>query len=166
MTERLDQIERILAQTAQQQQANTEAIARIDERLDRISEQQQAMTRQQQAHTEAIARIDERLDRLTENVDRLAQGFDSLVFETQRVVGQGADRLTRLEATTEFLVDAVTRLTQSNQVMSRNIDALTRNMEAAERRAEADRAEFRAEIQRIWQYLMRQYPNGGSAGAS
>ena len=88
--------------------------------------------------------------------------FDSLVFETQRVVGQGGDRLTRLEATTEFLVDSVTRLTRSNHTLSQEVRALTRNMEATERRTEGERAEFRAEIRRIWEYLMRQYPNGSS----
>ena len=54
---RLDQIEAILLQTAQQQQTNTTAIAQL--------------TEQQQANTTAIAQLTAKVDGLTEEVDSL-----------------------------------------------------------------------------------------------
>jgi gamma-glutamyl-gamma-aminobutyrate hydrolase PuuD len=60
--DRLDRIEAILAATAVQQQANTEALTRLEA--------------QTSANTTAI-------DRLTDRVDRLAQRFDGLVSAIQ-----------------------------------------------------------------------------------
>ncbi|BAY50595.1 hypothetical protein SAMD00079811_82240 (plasmid) [Scytonema sp. HK-05] len=54
---RLDQIEAILLQTAQQQQTNTTAIAQL--------------TEQQQTNTTAIAQLTAKVDGLTEEVDSL-----------------------------------------------------------------------------------------------
>ncbi|WP_414589591.1 hypothetical protein [Scytonema sp. PCC 10023] len=54
---RLDQIEAILLQTAQQQQTNTTAIAQL--------------TEQQQVNTTAIAQLTAKVDGLTEEVDSL-----------------------------------------------------------------------------------------------
>jgi gamma-glutamyl-gamma-aminobutyrate hydrolase PuuD len=61
-SDRLDRIEAILAATAVQQQANTEALTRLEA--------------QTSANTTAI-------DRLTDRVDRLAQRFDGLVSAIQ-----------------------------------------------------------------------------------
>ena len=61
-SDRLDRIEAILAATAVQQQANTEALTRLGA--------------QTSANTTAI-------DRLTDRVDRLAQRFDGLVSAIQ-----------------------------------------------------------------------------------
>ena len=64
-SDRLDRIEAILAATAVQQQANTEALTRLEA--------------QTSANTTAIDRLTERIDQLTDRVDRLAQRFDGLV---------------------------------------------------------------------------------------
>ena len=64
-SDRLDRIEAILAATAVQQQANTEALTRL--------------AAQTSANTNAIDRLTERIDQLTDRVDRLAQRFDGLV---------------------------------------------------------------------------------------
>ena len=68
-SDRLDRIEAILAATAVQQQANTEAIGRLE--------------LQTQANAVAIDRLTERVDQLTDRVDRLAQRFDGLVSAIQ-----------------------------------------------------------------------------------
>ena len=68
-SDRLDRIEAILAATAVQQQANTEAIGRLEV--------------QTSANTAAIDRLTDRIDRLTDRVDRLAQRFDGLVSAIQ-----------------------------------------------------------------------------------
>ena len=93
---RLDRIEAILAATAQQQEANTRAIAQLTERMDLISVQQQAtadrldqvavqqqatadrldrMAVQQQAYADRQQRLDERVDRMADRVDRLVSGI-------------------------------------------------------------------------------------------
>ncbi len=54
---RLDQIEAILLQTAQQQQVNTSALAQL--------------TEQQQTNTTALAQLTAKVDGLTEEVDSL-----------------------------------------------------------------------------------------------
>jgi chromosome segregation ATPase len=103
-SDRLDRIEAILVATAVQQQANTEALTRLEaltfanstaidrltERVDRIAVQQQANTEaigrlevQTQANATAIDRLTERFDQLTDRVDRLAQRFDGLVSAIQ-----------------------------------------------------------------------------------
>ncbi|MEG4446991.1 hypothetical protein QUB49_35460 [Microcoleus sp. AT9_B4] len=90
---RLDRIEAILAATAVQQQANTEALTRLEAQtqanttaIDRIAVQQQANTEaigrlevQTLANATAIDRLTDRIDQLTDRVDRLAQRFDGLV---------------------------------------------------------------------------------------
>jgi len=145
MTSKLDQIEQILAQTALMQQAHTEAIARIDTRLESLAEQTAV---QQQTHTEAIARIDARLDRLAAETDRRLAAFEialkNFTEETDR-------RLAALETSMDNL---------SRQVdnTARTVDAVGLTLENSIRHAEVDRAE----IKRIWQYLMRQTPNGDS----
>lgn len=70
--DRLDRIEAILAATAVQQQANTEALTRLEV--------------QTFANSEAIGRLEVQtlanataIDRLTDRVDRLDQRFDGLV---------------------------------------------------------------------------------------
>ena len=68
-SDRLDRIEAILAATAVQQQANSEAIGRLEV--------------QTQANATAIDRLTERVDQLTDRVDRLAQRFDGLVSAIQ-----------------------------------------------------------------------------------
>lgn len=93
---RLDRIEAILVATAQQQEANTRAIAQLTERIDLISAQQQSNTEQldrmavqqqayidrldwmavqQQATTDRQQRLDDRVDRMADRVDRLVSGI-------------------------------------------------------------------------------------------
>ena len=62
-SERLDRIEAILAATAQQQQANSEAIGRLEV--------------QTQANTQAIARLTDRVDGLAERIDSLIRPIQS-----------------------------------------------------------------------------------------
>jgi gamma-glutamyl-gamma-aminobutyrate hydrolase PuuD len=62
-SDRLDRIEAILAATAVQQQANSEAIGRLEV--------------QTQANTQAIDRLTDRVDRLTSRVDGLVSAIQS-----------------------------------------------------------------------------------------
>lgn len=62
-SDRLDRIEAILAATAVQTQANSEAIGRLEV--------------QTQANTTAIDRLTDRIDRLTERVDRMIPPIQS-----------------------------------------------------------------------------------------
>lgn len=61
--DRLDRIEAILAATAVQQQANTEALTRLEA--------------QTSANTTAIDRLTERIDQLTDRVDRMIPAIGS-----------------------------------------------------------------------------------------
>jgi len=62
-SDRLDRIEAILATTAVQQQANTEAIGRLEV--------------QTQANAVAIDRLTERVDRLSDRIDRMIPAIQS-----------------------------------------------------------------------------------------
>lgn len=62
-SDRLDRIEAILAATAVQQQANTEAIGRLE--------------LQTQANAVAIDRLTERVDRLSDRIDRMIPAIQS-----------------------------------------------------------------------------------------
>ena len=77
--DRLDRIEAILAATAVQQQANTEALTRLEVLTFANSEAIGRLEVQTLANATAIDRLTERVDQLTERVDRLAQRFDGLV---------------------------------------------------------------------------------------
>jgi len=78
-SERLDRIEAILAATAVQQQANTEALTRLEAQTFANSETIGRLEVQTLANATAIDRLTERVDQLTDRVDRLAQRFDGLV---------------------------------------------------------------------------------------
>jgi chromosome segregation ATPase len=81
--DRLDRIEAILAATAVQQQANTEALTRLEALTFANSEAIGRLEVQTQANATAIDRLTERIDQLTDRVDRLAQRFDGLVSAIQ-----------------------------------------------------------------------------------
>ena len=78
-SDRLDRIEAILAATAVQQQANTEALTRLEALTFANSETIGRLEVQTLANATAIDRLTERVDQLTDRVDRLAQRFDGLV---------------------------------------------------------------------------------------
>ncbi|MEG3906007.1 hypothetical protein QUB19_27835 [Microcoleus sp. B4-C5] len=78
-SDRLDRIEAILAATAVQQQANTEALTRLEAQTFANSEAIGRLEVQTLANATAIDRLTERIDQLTDRVDRLAQRFDALV---------------------------------------------------------------------------------------
>ncbi|MEG5054585.1 MULTISPECIES: hypothetical protein [unclassified Microcoleus] len=77
--DRLDRIEAILAATAVQQQANTEALTRLEAQTFANSEAIGRLEVQTLANATAIDRLTDRIDQLTDRVDRLAQRFDGLV---------------------------------------------------------------------------------------
>lgn len=64
-SDRLDRIEAILAATAVQTQANSEAIGRLEV--------------QTLANTTAIDRLTDRIDRLTDRIDRLTERVDRMI---------------------------------------------------------------------------------------
>ena len=162
MSERLDQIERILAQTAEQQQANAEAIARLEAKTDLIiSEAQQIFNTDRRriadletetlTLTQNVRALTTNVNTLTENMKALTHSDRVLDFEVGEVVGN----VKTLRTSIEDLTRNVEALTGNLNTLTRNVEALTRNAEISNR-----------EIQRIWEYLMRQYPNGsGSSGA-
>ncbi|MEG3910820.1 hypothetical protein QT979_23150 [Microcoleus sp. w2-18bC1] len=78
-SDRLDRIEAILAATAVQQQANTEALTRLEAQTFANSEAIGRLEVQTLANATAIDRLTDRIDQLTDRVDRLAQRFDGLV---------------------------------------------------------------------------------------
>src|SRR6478672_444255 len=81
--DRLDRIEAILAATAVQQQANTEALTRLEAQTFANSEAIGRLEAQTFANATAIDRLTERIDQLTERVDRVTSRFDGLVSAIQ-----------------------------------------------------------------------------------
>ena len=84
--DRLDRIEAILAATAVQQQANTEALTRLEAQTQANTTAIDRIAVQQQANSEAIGRLEVQtlanataIDRLTERVDRLSDRIDRMI---------------------------------------------------------------------------------------
>jgi chromosome segregation ATPase len=75
--DRLDRIEAILAATAVQQQANTEALTRLEAQTFANSEAIGRLEVQTSANTTAIDRLTERLDRLTQRFEGLTSAIGS-----------------------------------------------------------------------------------------
>ena len=87
---RLDRIEAILAATAIQQQANSEALTRLEAQTKANSEAIDRLEVQTQANTVAIDRLTDRIDQMavqqqasTERLDRMADRVDRLVSGIQ-----------------------------------------------------------------------------------
>ena len=93
-----------------------------------------------------VNEIDERLEELGDEIDLIRTVLNANRRET-RTNSQTAARLNRV--TTE-LSDIARRHQQALQI--------------AERDAERNRQTFQAEIQRIWEYLVRQSNNGRGEG--
>lgn len=75
--DRLDRIEAILAATAVQQQANTEALTRLEAQTFANSEAIGRLEVQTEANTQAIGRLTERVDRMVDRVDRMVSAIGS-----------------------------------------------------------------------------------------
>jgi regulator of sirC expression with transglutaminase-like and TPR domain len=76
-SDRLDRIEAILAATAVQQQANTEALTRLEARTLANTEAIASLETQTSANTAAIDRLTDRLDSLAGRVDRIVTAIQS-----------------------------------------------------------------------------------------
>ncbi|MFB2836995.1 hypothetical protein [Floridanema evergladense] len=139
MTERLDRIEAILQETAQQQQ-QLEQLVQQQQR--QFTEQQQQITQQQQQFAEQRQFAEQQHQQLVTRMD-------SLVFEVQRILGGLSERQNRTEAAIETLVDAVGRLTRNGEADR-----------AVMRETQAQIREMQAEVNQIWQYLLNQRNNG------
>ncbi|MFB2895653.1 hypothetical protein ACE1CI_22330 [Aerosakkonemataceae cyanobacterium BLCC-F50] len=139
MTERLDRIEAILQETAQQQQQlaqQQKQFAQQQQQLEQLVQQQQRQFAEQQ-------------QQLEQQQQQLATRMDSLVFEVQRILGGLSERQNRTEAAIETLVDAVGRLTRNGEADR-----------AIMRESQAQIREMQAEVNQIWQYLLNQRSNG------
>ncbi len=116
----------------------------------------------QQAHAEAIARIDTRLDRFAEETERRLAANDRVAEETERRLAALEIALKNFtEETDRRLAALETSMDNSSRQVdntARTVDAVGLTLENSIRHAEVDRAE----IKRIWQYLMRQTPNSDS----
>ena len=89
-SDRLDRIEAILAATAVQQQANTEALTRLEAQtsanstaIDRLTERVDRIAVQQQINTEAIGRLEVQTQANTTAIDRLTERIDGLIRPIQ-----------------------------------------------------------------------------------
>ncbi len=69
--DRLDRIEAILLQTAQQQQVNTSALAQLTEQQQTNTMAIAQLTLTQHSYTQALAQLTAKVDGLTEEVDSL-----------------------------------------------------------------------------------------------
>jgi len=151
MSERLDRIEEILANLAQQQQITPATLNQVSDRLNQVSEQQQITTRKLDQVSDRLDQVSEQqqhntiaIGKLTKRMDDVTSRFDSLVYETQRIIRNSFGSLERLESSVEVMTDAVTRLTRNA---------------AQDRQAIRD---IQAENRQIWQYLLRKSSNGNS----
>jgi ABC-type transporter Mla subunit MlaD len=107
----------------------------VDERIEQLLKAVESHDQQIEQQSANIDQLTSRLEQQSANIDQLTSRFDSLVSETNRVILRIAEKQERNEAAIESLSDAVGRLTKI---------AL----------------DDRAEIRRIWEYLLSQSGNG------
>jgi|GEM_PF-1646274 methyl-accepting chemotaxis protein len=133
---RIDRIEAVILQVAQQQQTNTEAIKVIVEQVDVMAEKVDVMAEKVDLMAEKVDLMAEKVDLMAEKVDVMAEKVD-VMAEKVDVMAEKVDALS-------------TDMQDFVKVQSAIIDI-----------SETDRATFQAEIRRIWEYLLNQQPNNG-----
>ncbi len=120
----------------------TDRLDRIEATLDRITQRQEQFSEQLQ---EQQRQFDARLDRLAQTAEESRRDIDQLAER----VGQIAQSVSELRQDRE---DTWTALNRFMGIMVQ-----------FQEQAAADRAvilENQREIRRIWEYLLRQHPNG------
>lgn len=81
-----------------------------------------------------------------DNIDARLEALGSAIIELREQLSENTSAITALQRATSELLD-IARIHQQALRM-------------AQQDAERDRAEFRDEIRRIWEYLLGQQPNG------
>ena len=81
-----------------------------------------------------------------DNIDARLEALGSAIGELRQQLSENTAAITALQSATSELLD-IARIHQQA-------------LRIAQQDAERDRAEFREEIRRIWEYLLGQQPNG------
>ena len=144
---RLDRIEAILAATAIQQQANSEALTRLEAQTKANSEAIDRLEVQTQANTVAI-------DRLTDRIDRIAVQQQASTERLDRM----ADRQQRLDERVDRMADRVDRLVSGIQLHQEALRLLQQQQNEWRDQMRI----IQIEIRDIWQYLNNQLRNRGN----
>lgn len=142
MTERLDRIEAILERTAQRQEQF-------------VKQQQQFDTRQEQ--------FDARLDRMAQEREESQRNFDARIEQLFQSFEKSREEIDLLGERIGQLAQSISELKQDRQTTWELFDRVADGMIQFQHQAAVDRAimlENQTEIRRIWQYLLRQHPNG------
>jgi predicted nuclease with TOPRIM domain len=113
-----------------------------EEEFETVKQILATVARVAERNTTGIDRLTEKLDRLTEKVDRLTERFDQLALSQQ------------------LLQTSLSQLVLSQQNTQTSLDNLARVVV----RVSETEAEDRAEIRRIWEYLLGQQRNGNGNG--
>jgi hypothetical protein len=87
-----------------------------------------------------------------DDIDARLDALGSVIDDVREQLTQNTTAITALQTATAELLD-IARIHQQA-------------LRIAQQNAERDRAEFRDEIRRIWEYLLGQQPNGHSQGDS
>lgn len=142
MTNRLDRIEAILDRTAQRQEQFAQ-------------QQQQAGLRQEQ--------FDARLDRMAKETEESQRNFDARIKQLFQAFEKSREEIDLLAERIGEIAQSVSELKQDRQTTLQLFDRVADGMIQFQNQAALDRAiilENQTEIRRIWQYLLRQHPNG------
>ncbi len=123
----------------------TERLDRIEAILDRIAQRQEQFVQQQQ-------QFDSRQEQFDARIEQLFQAFE----KSQKEIDLLGERIGQIAA-------SVSELRQDRNDVLGILDRVADGMIQFQNQAALDRAimlENQAEIRRIWEYLMRQHPNG------
>jgi len=140
--DRLDRIEAILAATAVQQQANTEALTRLEAQTFANSEAIGRLEVQTSANSEAIGRLEAQTFANATAIDRLTERIDQLT-----------ERVDRVTSRFDGLVSAIQSHQEALRLISQQHNEWREQMRI-----------IQTEIRDIWQYLNNQLRNRGNGG--
>lgn len=146
MTDRLDRIEAILDRTAQKQE-------QFDARLDRIALEAEERGRN----------IDARLDRMGQEAEVSKRNFDARIEQLFQAFERSREEIDLLGERIGQIAASVSELKQDREDTWAGLNRFMGVMVQFQEQAAADRAvmlENQTEIRRIWEYLLRQHPNG------
>jgi ABC-type transporter Mla subunit MlaD len=160
---RLDMIEAILLQTAQQQRVTMDTITQLTTKVDRNTDAIAQLTTKADRNTDAIAQLTTKVDRNTDAIAQLTTKVDRNTDDIVELKRELQDSISHLVGIIgDFAQEAHNDREQAERDRLELREQAERDRLEFREQAERDRQVFQAEIRRIWEYLFRQGNNGNA----
>lgn len=147
----------------------TERLDRIEAILERTALRQEQLAQQQQQFENSQEQFDARLDRMAKERDESQRKFDARIEQLFQAFERSREEIDLLGERIGQIAASVSELRQDREDTWGGLNRFMGVMVQFQQQAAADRAvmlENQTEIRRIWEYLLRQHPNGHGGSES